>query len=704
MPDNIGTFELRDSGGTRVSFFPILPGTTVAQANPPNPLAPGDEPNPINVGRFGVMDIVVLIPDGAPIARTAVATTGLTQAISGAAVNRGTLFTATTGGHIAHLCFAFDVGWAATSFAGSLRVTCQVGGTATRLDIPVEIQQGAEENDLVIAFALIATRRNYTWIKLEVLNRNGNAAVANAAARIRPLRDNTTTARSFNRFCDATTTATGFLAHGERDVVGVPIDWPVVFEFEAPTFVRRAHMLEFAAAQRTGHENNNPHVPTSVLMDATTDASLATRHFAFDPGHGVVYAATAQRRSQEWFLAHRIATGIADILQSRHGVPAANIHFMRTAGLSISDPDRIDRVGGPEEGDQRYEYDMAARTIRIRQAARNLTDLSNVLLTTHDDVPPFASHPVPVLDRNIVLTSSAATITAAITRSVAAMTGRTAVAGSERWDTTTDRYVFDTIATGAAATPPPPTTTHNISIDTTDLFTVTDAMLMTLAARTARWSLNREVSGQSAFKTAARNAMIAQGALRYMTDAVFEEADHPAGHDFVSHGVKGWSFGGRRDRLRALAPAPDITLTLHHNALGTDGDPARGNVMLASNAASATEAHLRLQKTFVKYVRGLKMGLRSRGIVNDHSSALNGAANASLIPGYAFFENEFMNAGSPVAGLDFEYERMVLPAFVDRTVEEIVAGIVEFLLNPQPNTDFDPVDLGVGLTEGPVRW
>lgn len=703
MPDDIGHFEVRDSGGTRVNFFPILPGTTVAQANPPNPLAPGDDTNPVTVARFGVMDIVVLIPDGAPVARTAVAATGLTRAIGGAAVNRATLFTATTGGHIAHVCFALDIGWVATSFTGSLRVTCSVSGTATRLDIPIEIQHSTEEDALVIAFSLITARRDYTWIKLRALNRDTSAAVTGATARVRALRDNTTVT-TFNRFCPAQTNGTGFLSHADRDVVGVPIDWPVIYEFEAATFVRRAQMLELAAAQRTGHDNNNPHTPADVLMDAVANASLATRHFALDPGHGVVYAAVGQRRSQEWFLAHRIATGVANVLQTRHGVPAANIHLMRTAGLSISDPDRIDHLGGPEEGDQRYEYDMAARTVRILQAARTLTDVSDLLLTTHDTVPPFAAHPVPALDRNIVLTSSSATISAAIARSVATMSGRTAVAGSERWDATTSRYVFDTVATGAPATPPPPTTTHNVSINTTDLFTVTDAMLMTLAARTARWSLNREISGGTAFRTAARTAMLAQGALQYMTDAVFAEADHPAGHDFVSHGVKGWSFGGRRDRLRALAPTPDITLTFHHNALGTDGGVARGNVMLASDAASATEAHLRLQKTFVKYVRGLKQGLRGRGMTNTHGSALNGAANAALIPGYAFFENEFMNATSPDPAHTFEYERMVLPAFVDRTVEEIVAALVEFLLNPQPNADFDPVDVGVGITAGPVHW
>jgi len=204
--------------------------------------------------------------------------------------------------------------------------------------------------------------------------------------------------------------------------------------------------------------------------------------------------------------------------------------------------------------------------------------------------------------------------------------------------------------------------------------------------------------------TAARDAMIAQGALAYMANAVFAEADKPAGHPFLARGLKGWSFGDRRDELRSLAPVPDITLTLHHNAVPTDGGTARGNVMLASNAASATAAHMRLQKTFVKYVTGLGDGLRSQGIMNTHASALNGAANAALIPGYAFFENEFMNAASPVAGFTFDYERMALPAFIDRTAEEIVAAIVEFLLAPQANAEFDSVDVGVGIQVGGVRW
>lgn len=704
MTDNVGSFEVRDSGGARVSFWPLAPGTTVTQGTtPPHPIAPG-APNPIVVGTFGIFDIVIAYPAGAPITRTAVTTTGLGTLITGAATNSGTVF---ANGDVGHICFAVDTGGPTTDFTGSLRINATLSGTATRLDIPIEVRPSTEEDHLFIAFALITTKRNYTWIRLNVVNHNGGAVVGGATARIRALRDNGTV-RSFNRIAPALTTTGGFLAHDDvRDIVGVPIDWPIVFEFEATDFVRRAQMLEFTTAQRTGHHNRNAHTPGNVQMTAVTDASLATRHFAFDPGHGVVYAATGQRRSNEWFLAHRIATGVSNLLQTRHSVPAANITFMRTAGLGLIDPGQVDITSAPENGDTRYAYDMTARTVRIVNNALTLTHISNLLLTTHGDVHPFAANAVPVADRDLILTSSPATITAALNRTAAGLTGRTAQPATVRWNETTQRYVFDSIPTPAPDSPPMapgPPQTHNLAINTTDEFTVTDAMLRNLAARTARWSLNREVSGGAAFKTAARTAMMDQGALAYMTNAVVHEADRPAGDPFLDHGIKGWSFGRRRTQLRGLTPTPNITLTLHHNALGTDGGTGRGNVMLASNTASATAAHLRLQKTFVKYVRGLEQGLRSRGITNTHSSALNGGANAALIPGYAFFENEFMNAASPATGVTFEYQRMVLPAFIDRTVEEIVAAIVEFLIDPQPNAEFDSVDVGVGISAGGVSW
>lgn len=692
MPDEIGTYEVRDAAGTRVRVWPLSPRTTVAGATTPHPVAPGGTANPIVVGTFGIMDIVVALPTGAPVARTPVAATGLTTSITGAGTLAPTLF---ANADLANICFAVQTAGAATAFAGSLRVQTRANGTAMRLDIPVEVQPNSEENDLFIAFAL-TTHRDYTWIRMRATNHSGGAAIANATARIRALRDNGTV-QAFNRECPARTTAAGFLAHdATRDVVGVPIGWPIVFEFTEATFVDRNHMLEFAAAQRTGHHNNNPHAPADVTMIELARASLATRRFALDPGHGVVYAATSQRRSQEWFLAHRIAAGVDERLRNRHGVPAANITWMRTAGLGLIEPGDVNVQNGPERGDGRYAYDMTARTIRVVTHALSLTDLSNLLLTTHAVAAPFAANAVPDADRDVVLTSSAATINAAVARQVATLAGRTVVANSVRWDAASQRYVFDS--------DPAPIQTHNLRIATTDAFVVTTAMLRNLAERTARWSLNREVAGGAAFKTAARNAMIAQAALAYMANAVFAEADKAAGHPFLARGLKGWSFGDRRDELRGLANAPDITLTLHHNAVPNDGTAARGNVMLASNAASATAAHMRLQKTFVKYVTGLEEGLRSRGITNTHASALNGAANAALIPGYAFFENEFMNASSPVPGLAFEYERMVLPAFIDRTVEEIVAGIVEFLLAPQPDADFDPVDIGVGINAGGVRW
>ena len=695
MTDNIGSYEIRDAGGARVNFWPLSPGTTVAQALPPNPVAPGNV-NPVVVATIGILDIVVSTPAGAPLARHHVANTGLGQVVAGAGVNSATLF---ANNDLAHLCCAVSTPNAANPFDGSLRLNVQVSGHATRLNIPIQVSPNVEEDDLFIAFALERNLSNYLWIHMRAVAHTGGAAIGNANVRIRTLRDNATV-RTFNRISPAVTTATGFVAHGARDVVGVAINWPVIFDLQAANFLRRSQMMEFTAAQRTASHNNHPHTPTDVSMAASNE-SLAARRFMLDPGHGVVYA-DAARRSYEWFLAHRIATRVSTLLQNDHAVPAANITWTRTAGFGLISPVHVNANNAPATGHTRFDYDMTNRTVRIVNNALSMTDISDLLLTTHTNAHPFPAEPVPPARRAQLLASSPATVTAAVNRTAAGLAGRTVQPGTTRWDEPTMRYVFDTVPT---ANPAGPVQTHNIAINTTDNFTVTDAMLRNLCARSARWSLNQEgMGGGTAFQVAARNAMLAQGALDYMRDASFREADHPAGHVFLAHGIEGWAFGIRRQVMQAQNPVPDITLTFHHNAVGVDGQAARGNVMLASNAASATAAHLRLQKTFVKYVRGLETGLRERGIINTHGSALNNAP-AALTSGYAFFENEFMNAGPPpAAGVAFEYERMVLPGFINRTAEEIVAAIVDFLVNPQPNADFDPVDVNQGISAGPVRW
>jgi hypothetical protein len=625
---------------------------------------------------------------------------------------------------MAQLTFAVDAGHAVNPFDCELRVTINTAAGARRMDLLLQVRPGHEENQLFIAPALVAPTTPYTWIAVRAVSQANPATnVGGSQGSLRILRDNRTV-RGFNREYPLGTDGNGFcklqpggLAGGNQDrtTIGVPLNLPLAFDLYAVTFERRVHLLKLLPAQRTGHHNNIPFAPGNVTLIPTTGASLASHTFCLDPGHGVVYNAAA-RRCYEWFLSHRTAHHIADLLTSRYGVAPTDITFMRSAGLALLDPDLFvaatpaltgmppgphPPATAPEQpGDLRYRYDMTLRTVHTVDPTRTLTHVSSLLLATHEATLPFGHLPIPDADRTQILTDNPATVAACITRTAAGLHGRAPVPNSERWDPAGRRYVFDTVP---ATNPAGARQTHEIAITPADAWAVNDDALRNLAARTARWSILREGLGGDSFSTRTRDAMIANGAVDYMSNACFEEADQAPGHPFLAHGIKGWSFALRRQLIHGLSPAPDITLTLHHNAVPPGGD-SEGLIMLVSNPASATEAHVRLQKTCLKYVTGLGAGLHGMGMTQGHSSAMNGPLYVSVIPGYAFFEVEFMNAPSGATATPFEYERMAPDAFVRHLAEEMVEALVEFLIAPQPNAEFDPVDVGAGIVEGTVHW
>jgi N-acetylmuramoyl-L-alanine amidase len=709
--DRIGSYEIRNAAGNAIPQFPLYPGTKLTQA----------VPNLTAATTLGLADVVLAVPDEATLIRTSTPNTSLTQQPAAAGVNSTPIY-AETGLDSAQLTFLLDVGHTANPFVGTLHLEVQSSEGAREVDIPLQVRPRESENSLFIPLSLVQRFSDCTWIRLQASSNVGGATVEGAITEIKFLRDNRRV-QNFNRHYPAITVAGGLLSGNEKDVIGpqprstigVPINWPLLFDVRAANFVNCVKMLELTAAQRVGHHNNNPHVPTAISLQPTGSRSLAGRRIIIDPGHGVAYNANA-RRCYEWFLAHRIGARVHTLLVNEHGVADTDIIHMRTAGLALINPGLFVAVGNPappsvpanwppanapEQGDGDYEYDMINRTVRIVRNVLSLTHISNLLLTTHDDEPPFAAQLVADVDRPVILAENSALIGQCIARTIAGLPNRTAVVSSERWNAPTQRYVFDSVPT---ANPAGASITHNIFIGTGDQWVVSDDSLRRLAERTSKWSLLREGLDNGAFSNAIRTAMLNQGALNYMVDAVLDEVDLPAPNIFLNHGIKGWSFGRRRSVMRATVPVPDIILTLHHNALPADGAAGQGLVMLAADAASATASHLRLQKTFVKYVTGLNKGLRQRGIINNHPSAINGPANAALIPRFAFFEIEFMNAGSDDPGLQFDYEQMVRSDFIEQTAQEIVAGIVDFLVNPQPNAEFDPIDVGAGIVAGGVRW
>src|SRR5690606_15999609 len=93
MPDNVGSYQVLDSSGAAVHFWPLAPGTTVTQITPANtvPVAPG-APNTVVVANHGVLDIAWLVSEDAPLTRTAVNAISLPGAVAGNGSTTATLF------------------------------------------------------------------------------------------------------------------------------------------------------------------------------------------------------------------------------------------------------------------------------------------------------------------------------------------------------------------------------------------------------------------------------------------------------------------------------------------------------------------------------------------------------------------------------------------------------------------------------------
>jgi hypothetical protein len=732
MPDDIGSYQVFQAGAA-IRFWPLVSGTTLANAAPAppaHPVKPG-KPNTIVIANFGLVDVAIPLPPDAPITRTKVAAAklGLPARVAGRGVDRAELFADQSGNpNLAQLTFAVDAGHATRAYDCELRVTIDTAAGARRMDVLLQVRPGQQENGLFVVPALTKATHSYTWAWVQAVSQARAATkVANAKGLLRILRDNVTV-KDFNREFEVTTNKAGLvmlkaagLAGGtqERTAVGVPLELPLICDLTAAKFERRAHMFEWKPAKRAGHHNNNPNAPGNVTLIPSTNASLATNRFVLDPGHGVAYADTAGR-CYEWFVAHRTAHHIAHLLKTRHKVPAANITFMRTAGLGLIDPTSFVAANpaAPEfepaankplgvkalkDGETWFKYDMTARTLRTKVATRTLKHVSDMLFATHETKLPYGMNPIPNAERKKILDENPATISACIARAAKRLPKRTAMAGSERWDATTQKYVFDTHPAGKSKGA---LQTHDIAINTSDVFAVSNASLRRLAERTARWSLLREATSMKFHQDHARPAMLKHNALQYMADACFSEADRPKGDPFLKHGLRGWGFSERRKDMAAMSPVPDITLTLHHNAVGS-GD-AQGIMLIVAKPAIATEAHLRLQKTYLKYVTALNQGLHHKGMNDNHAVSPKDPSFSSVVNGYAFFECEFMNApiavGPGASGPPYDYDRMVTDAFVQHLAEEIVAAVVEFLVHPQPDAELDPVDINAKIKAGTVLW
>ena len=153
-----------------------------------------------------------------------------------------------------------------------------------------------------------------------------------------------------------------------------------------------------------GNIANNlaPFVATPALRMLASNVGLQGRQFMLDAGHGAVYALARYRRSQEWYVAHRIVDRIAELLQQRHHVNAADIFLTRTAGFGLIEPGQIRSAGAPERGAHRFAFDLANRRARIDNNTVSLVDLSDLLLTRHTGAAHTAQA-IPAADRTRLL-------------------------------------------------------------------------------------------------------------------------------------------------------------------------------------------------------------------------------------------------------------------------------------------------------------
>src|SRR2546425_571234 len=480
------------SGGAPVNFWPLNPGTTVAQATPQAPIAPANPNTLVQPPRFAIFDVLIQVPDE-PVVQATIAEPALLNNVSGAATINSMPLIQQAGG--TRICFAVSPS-SGNNFEGTLKLSAKNGSTTYESKLAIKGAVNSRIDDLVVLFVVHDhVPKTYAWVKMRVVQSGAGAApIASASVTAKILRDNITF-KKINRSISLQTGANGFMAQGTRDVIGLPIDWPILFNASAAGYVSRGHMIRLKAADV--HDDLIAFQPaTSLQMTRLQDASLAGKKILLDPGHGVVYGHTA-RRSQEWYVASRIADRIGEILVSDHGLSAADLFRTRTAGFGLIEPSQMGTDAAPESGKNKFEYDMVAKRIRIRQTtganAAGLKDLSNLVLTTHSDPGDVAQAISPAARKQLLDLNPAALVSITARLNGQHMSSNRRVRpGTLRWDTGTNnyRYTHDPLATPGSGGQD-----ANIPITPDDWFSIDDAMLRTLIDRSARWSIAREVKG-----------------------------------------------------------------------------------------------------------------------------------------------------------------------------------------------------------------
>ncbi|WP_143195788.1 hypothetical protein [Archangium sp. Cb G35] len=703
MPIHAGSYSVLSTTNTAVPFWPLAPGTSVEAATTLRPPLTADP-----VASVSVFDIVIQMSQDNIVTKTEAAPN---PPLMGRTTQEGTTVTSMplhwddASSRRIHICFAVatpDEGVPKhNQFEGTLRLKASYvkasGQTAhCVLDVALRIGPRQRCDDLFVFYVVHhVPPQRYCWIKLRAVDANTTKAVASANVKAEVLRDNFNNGfTNINRQVALETNKEGYVSCESRTTLALPIDWPILFRATVPShsaamgYLPRAHMLRFTKDHLKGNTQDAPLRPDNMQLQRITTTQLANRRFLLDPGHGVVYGLAAARRSQEWFGAHLVADRIAHLLQTRHGVPQENIFWTRTAGFGLIEPGSVNAAAAPETGAQRYEFNLSQRRIRIRNGNPTLLALSALLLTRHSG-DTNAVLPVGADDRARLLQINTATINTIVARINQQLQSshRRVQPGSVRWDVTTNNYVYTREST---QTPPggntPPPQVQAFPITTQDWFEVDDAMLEVLADRSARWSLACEIGGDGNFQTSARTAMRTRGFVDYARTKVLRYLQQGSPQAYFNHGTKAWGPTPRLAYINGIDPECDLYLSIHLNA---GGAAAKGQVLLVSRTDPPND-QIRLAKVFVKYVDPCGLGLRQGGVAAEepnNPAAMLSAQNQRREK-YTYFELEFMDAAHSSGGQgQYRYGELIEEERVNEMAEQIVAGIVESLLNRQPNLD-----------------
>ncbi len=565
--------------------------------------------------------------------------------------------------------------------------------------------------------------KEYCWFQMKVVEQCDPAQpVKMALVKTKVLREKSAFTE-INRRTFLLSDDDGFVSHSRRNVVGLPVEWPILFNSELNGYVERGHMCRFREAD-IKHNLSPIQAPDMRLMK-TANVDLSAYSILLDPGHAIVYNYD-QRRSQEWFVAHRVAESIRNLLVG-YKMPANHIYWTRTAGFALIEPTAaaIRSQHAPEEGsvdlpgmgnpNPRYVFDLPNRRIRFRHDSRPLKLLSDLLLTVHEQPTlvqrNYTPQPVAVADRQRLVDINGQALRTIENRinlpppvhpphvhpphvHPPPVPLQRVQAGSMRWDTNAQDYLYTLERVPADPNDPPVVVNDHVrlTVNQTDWFRVDDTMLRVLAERTACWSLESEIGGGAGFITAARNAMISAGAFNYMVDQILHSLDPQSPQAWLNRGIKGWHPYQRVAYINETAC--NLYLTLHQNASGNQ----IGGFALVAYQGAVPADQVRIGKVFLKYIDFFDQGVNDEGVRREYSELYmvnpsppdpNAPVNSKLAQ-YAYLESEFMDSDDRSNPGHFQYERMVSDEKVNELAREIVNAVIDWLLDKR-NEDMDPI-------------